>query len=328
MSTSEPMDYEFDGGVLVSGPYHRNLERGRRGCPALSGTPHLSWNQSNSEWHPEHSHRPLDFPTFHPPLGHTSSPPHWSAPPDPLRSTGTSGARASNSVHAHDAPLPSPSSYMNANHTFPVVQIPARIPVPAPATGAAPALSQAPAHPPQPPAVSRVSPPPPESRHNHATTAPGGEGRPLIPATPGYPFRPVGRPYNLPRLESGPRDRHTTSSSPPNPTSVENRSRPSFIGRPRIGQVADRDSGSSSPGPSVVDDDGDFDIGPNLQFFGYLNSARQSQVLRGQMPNKRVASRRALASLQQVDLDSLPDTEKSKYFLEPPDLSLDRTLID
>lgn len=330
MSTSGPMDYEFEGRVRAEEVY-RNFSRGRRGCPALSAPPHLPWNQSDPEWHPEHSHRPLAFPPFHPPPGLTSSPPHWSPASGPLRPTGTSGPRASNTVHAHDAPLPSTATYIN--HSLPVVSLPAPIPVSAPAPGTASALSPAPppapANRPQPPAVSRVSPPPSESRHNQATTASSGEGRLFVPTSSGFSARSLGRQYPLPGLESGARDRQSTSSSPPatNPTSrvglpvptasapssAESRPRPRLSARPRIGQVADRDTASSSPGPGVVDDDGDLDIGPHLQFFGYLNSARQSQILRGQMPNKRVASRRALASLQQVDLDSLSDTEKSTY---------------
>lgn len=337
------MDYEFEGRVQAEEVY-RNFNRGRRGCPALSGPPHLPWNQSDPEWHPEQSHRPLAFPPFHPPPGLTSSPPHWSPASGPLRPTGTSGPRASNTVHVHDAPLPSTPSYIN--HSLPIVSLPAPISVSAPAPGAASALSPAPApapaNPPQPPAVSRVSPTPSESRHNHATTVSSGEARPFVPAFSGYSSRPFGRHYPLPGLESGARDRQTTSSSPPaiNPTSrvglpvptapaassADSRSRPRLSARPRIGQVADRDTASSSPGPGV-DDDGDLDIGPHLQFFGYLNSARQSQILRGQMPNKRVASRRALASLQQVDLDSLPDSEKSTY-LEAPAMALDGMLMD
>lgn len=39
--------------------------------------------------------------------------------------------------------------------------------------------------------------------------------------------------------------------------------------------------------------------------------ARQSQLLRGRMNNKRVASRKAIQSLEKVDVESLDDTEKS-----------------
>lgn len=62
------------------------------------------------------------------------------------------------------------------------------------------------------------------------------------------------------------------------------------------------------------DDDSDRDFDPRAyNSFGpaYLQTARQSQILRGQMNNKRVASKRAVQSLQKVDVDSLPDNEKS-----------------
>ncbi|KAJ4396786.1 hypothetical protein N0V93_001008 [Gnomoniopsis smithogilvyi] len=62
------------------------------------------------------------------------------------------------------------------------------------------------------------------------------------------------------------------------------------------------------------DDDSDRDFGPNPYAsagHAYLRNARQSQILRGQMNNKRVASKKAIQSLQKVDVDSLPDTEKT-----------------
>lgn len=64
------------------------------------------------------------------------------------------------------------------------------------------------------------------------------------------------------------------------------------------------------------DDDRDRDLG--LRPYGlvgqaYLHNARQAQVLRGQITNKRVASQKAVQSLQKVDVDSLPDTEKSMW---------------
>lgn len=41
---------------------------------------------------------------------------------------------------------------------------------------------------------------------------------------------------------------------------------------------------------------------------------RAHQLLRGQLSSKRVASKGALASLQSVDINSLPDSERSKLF--------------
>jgi hypothetical protein len=40
---------------------------------------------------------------------------------------------------------------------------------------------------------------------------------------------------------------------------------------------------------------------------------RATQLLRGQLTNKRVASRKALSQLQSVDLDSLSESERSKF---------------
>ena len=39
---------------------------------------------------------------------------------------------------------------------------------------------------------------------------------------------------------------------------------------------------------------------------------RTTQLLRGQISNKRVASRKALAQLQSVDMDTLPENERSE----------------
>ncbi len=39
---------------------------------------------------------------------------------------------------------------------------------------------------------------------------------------------------------------------------------------------------------------------------------RAAQLLRGQVPSKRVASKKAIGQLQSVELDSLSETERSK----------------
>jgi hypothetical protein len=55
----------------------------------------------------------------------------------------------------------------------------------------------------------------------------------------------------------------------------------------------------------------EFSVG-NPQFRALTEDhVRASQILRGQMSNKRVASKKALAQLQSVDLDTLPETERS-----------------
>lgn len=69
---------------------------------------------------------------------------------------------------------------------------------------------------------------------------------------------------------------------------------------------------ASAPPTSSSDDDSDFELGPRLHFLGYHHSTRQSQILRGQMTNKRVASKKAIQSLQDVDIATLSESEKSK----------------
>lgn len=74
----------------------------------------------------------------------------------------------------------------------------------------------------------------------------------------------------------------------------------------------------SGPSTSSSDDDSDLELGPRLHFMGYQHSTRQSQILRGQMSNKRVASKKAIQSLQEVDITTLSESEKSKLTNHPP----------
>lgn len=75
---------------------------------------------------------------------------------------------------------------------------------------------------------------------------------------------------------------------------------------------AHRDEGGHSTSSS--DDESDLETADRraAQAFGYAHSTRQSQILRGQMSNKRVASRKALASLESVPMESLAENETSK----------------
>lgn len=68
----------------------------------------------------------------------------------------------------------------------------------------------------------------------------------------------------------------------------------------------------SGPSTSSSDDDSDAEMGPRVRFLGYQHSTRQSQILRGQLTNKRVASRKAVQSLQEVDMTTLSESERSK----------------
>lgn len=79
-----------------------------------------------------------------------------------------------------------------------------------------------------------------------------------------------------------------------------------------LGEPSRTTTDGSGPSTSSSDDDSDLEIGPRLHFMGYQHSTRQSQILRGQMTNKRVASRKAIQSLQEVDMATLPEKEKSK----------------
>lgn len=74
----------------------------------------------------------------------------------------------------------------------------------------------------------------------------------------------------------------------------------------------------SGPNTSSSDDDSDSELGPRLRFAGYPHSTRQSQILRGQMTNKRVASKKAIQSLQEVDMATLSESEKSKLTSHDP----------
>lgn len=64
-----------------------------------------------------------------------------------------------------------------------------------------------------------------------------------------------------------------------------------------------------------MDDDSDPDeSGPRFHYAG-LRSVRQAQLLRGQMSNKRVASQRAIKALQNVEIEGLPENERSERII-------------
>lgn len=80
--------------------------------------------------------------------------------------------------------------------------------------------------------------------------------------------------------------------------------------RARAGSNGGNSEAAGSP-YSSLDDDSDLEEGsPRLQQTGF-RSVRQAQILRGQMSSKRVASQRAILTLQPVEVDSLPDSERS-----------------
>lgn len=56
-----------------------------------------------------------------------------------------------------------------------------------------------------------------------------------------------------------------------------------------------------------------FSVGGNFPRDMGEAQVRAHQILRGQMPNKRVASKKALSQLQSVDMDSLEESERSRF---------------
>lgn len=70
------------------------------------------------------------------------------------------------------------------------------------------------------------------------------------------------------------------------------------------------DASPASPGSSLDDDSDPDENGPRFHYAG-LRSVRQAQLLRGQMSNKRVASQRAIKTLQNVDIEGLPENERT-----------------
>lgn len=318
MDSGGSMDYEYESAVR-HGPHHHYAVRTGRGCPALAGQ--QSWNRS--DWlQQDPVHTPWHPMPLYPPPGLTAAQ-HW-APPEPTYRSTPLEMRSSNPAHSHDA----------VPHSTPAYS-PQHSPASASASASAPASAPAPVNPPELSSDSQASPSPTQTTAQamHAQSPPDEETRhsgssPLSvhnvynspPVANGAPINSsVGETTHLPR-------RHQVSTpaariglpalSVPSYSLAESRARHRMLSefhRPR-GAERSRSGNTSASPTSSVDDDSDPEIGQRMQMFGLMNSARQTQILRGQMPNKRVASRKALASLQKVDLDSLADSEKSTYF--------------
>lgn len=86
--------------------------------------------------------------------------------------------------------------------------------------------------------------------------------------------------------------------------------------RSRPGAASNEGNSDTAPSPgSSMDDDSDPDeSGSRWQYTG-LRSVRQAQLLRGQMSNKRVASQKAIKALQSVEIESLPENERSERII-------------
>ena len=119
----------------------------------------------------------------------------------------------------------------------------------------------------------------------------------------------------------------TMTTTPPVPPSSERRRYAARLRVTRGGPASDYDSDEE---PDLVDNEEEaFRF---LEQFTVGNATlrerdteevriRAHQILRGQMTNKRIASRKALAQLQSVELSTLPDSEQSTLPSPRPSLS-------
>lgn len=312
------MDYEYESAARQGQRHHYAMRTGR-GCPALAGQ--QPW--SRSEWQQEHAHRPWvsPVPIFPPGLAPMQQ---WS-PVEPTFLAPYDETRLSIPSHSHDV-VPHSTPAFSPQHS----------PAPASVQGSAPVLGSALVNPPElPPAGQQTSPPAaePTAQATQTYISSDDEARHSAPSPPS-----VSQGTVSPAFSPGPRVRNSAGNTvdlshrhpASNPAAraglpalsvsnyalAESRARHRLLSdfhrpvgpvRPRVGNI------SASP-TSSLDEDSDFDGGPRMSMFGLMSSARQTQILRGQMPNKRVASRKALASLQKVDLDSLEDSAKSTPF--------------
>ena len=149
-----------------------------------------------------------------------------------------------------------------------------------------------------------------------------GEGPPLAPThAPQLPLPSDYPGMEYPRADGFMADRgnlpHSSGHPPPNLTPPSLSSRRQQLLARRLGQPdhdSDEELGSSADEEEqmlrYIDE-----FGVNPTHFRSLvaeDHIRAAQVLRGQLPNKRVASKKALGQLQSVDLDSLSESERSK----------------
>lgn len=313
MDSSGSMDYEYENAVRHQEPHHHFAVRTGRGCPALAGH-HRPW--ARADWQPDQRPWHTPAPFFCPP-GLPQA--HWS-PPEPSFLASSSESRGPVATNAREAV---PHSAPAPRHSLPLGSIPAISP------------ASVPTNPSEPSTDAHGSPSSTEStaQTRELDVSISEEARRSAPSTPGVhesstpSVPPSGLDFGASEGQASPR-RSTVANSTTNARislpmpagshflSPEPRARHRLLSdfhRPGVVVARPRDGNLSASPTSSLDDDSDPDIGPRMQMFGLINSARQTQILRGQMPNKRVASRRALASLQKVDLDSLSDSEKSMY---------------
>lgn len=149
--------------------------------------------------------------------------------------------------------------------------------------------------------------------HNPQLRA-GGHGFP-----PGHPDVNVHPQARLPPPASNPRPLPQDAARRPSAAAYGSReslasSAPVSVGLRSRSGVAPTEGSSdvpASPGSSLDDDSDPDENGPRFHYAG-LRSVRQAQILRGQMSNKRVASQRAIKALQNVEIEGLPENERSE----------------
>ncbi|KAK3337089.1 hypothetical protein B0T19DRAFT_437768 [Cercophora scortea] len=108
------------------------------------------------------------------------------------------------------------------------------------------------------------------------------------------------------------------STGPPNPDRHRNLSARPRISRVPTSQNVDSESDEEPLDPEQLDDD------PTMQFIEHMHTlgnpyqremdearVRAQQLLRGQISNKRVASKKALSQLQSVDMNTLEESERT-----------------
>ncbi|KAK0717015.1 hypothetical protein B0T26DRAFT_274404 [Lasiosphaeria miniovina] len=193
--------------------------------------------------------------------------------------------------------------------------------------------SSAPTQPSNMPSSGDSSPTAPAGRQStHSEDSPRGTSRgngnsssPRTTASISQPARPILFGGLEPaRAEAGPSVAVSSDSDTPPPPRLtppiqpNTERRRNFIPRPRFRRNTALNSDyDSEEDPDQIEDDEQalrfieqFSVGPYHRDFDETR-VRAHQLLRGQMSNKRVASKKALAQLQSVDLDSLEESERT-----------------
>lgn len=300
----------------------------------------------NGQQFPPHyePYPPFNYPGFHRPAPYQRSSISLPTPPQ------LSNDQSNRQDHADENHQPSQHSQVPDSHPAPVAMSSDRGAPPPDRRGfTLPALNpnsnQPPSGPqsnpqvtsnsrePSPPDVTTSTNPPALARHHSDLTTPNRETPDAPAASNPTPQLPLPSDYSNVeynnRGESYMRNTHSLapnrgqSAIPPNPSGATTspRRRQAIVRRLRpTDHDSDEDMGSSADEEEqmlrYIDE-----FGGNPGHFRSLvaeDHIRATQLLRGQLSNKRVASRKALSSLQSVTLETLPATERSKPPLPHP----------